>query len=115
MFLFSLIKLILIFPFVLYIVVKLYTKNKRLSYLIVAPIYLVSLVLWLRYLIGSILSLIITCSLFVLLTYITIQMKKPIKLDNAKLVRYTLILFSRMYFSIYIILFLLGILQEFFK
>ncbi len=113
MFLLSLIKLILIFPFILYIIARIYTRNKRFSYLIVSPIYLVSLVLWSRYLFGSILGLIIGLLIIVTLVYITIQMKKPIQLTNTKIVRYSLINVGRLYPNIYVLFFIIGVIQEY--
>ncbi len=115
MFLLAIIKLILIFPFILYIIARIYTKNKRFSHLIVSPIYLVSLVLWTKYLFGSILGLVVDLSIVSVLVYITIQMKKPVQLTQAKIVRYALINLGRMYPNIYMILFVIGIIQEYFK
>ncbi len=113
MFFLSLIKLILIFPFILYIATRIYTRNKRLSYLIISPLYLVSLVLWTRYLFGNIIGLIIGLLIIMSLVYITIQMKKPIQLTNSKIARYSLINLGRMYPNIYVIFFIIGVIQEY--
>lgn len=115
MFLFNLIKLILIFPFILYIVIKFYTRNKRRSYLIVAPLYLVSLLLWLKYICGVMLGVVITGLIMFVTVYATIELKKPAKLTNKKIIRYSLMFFGRIYINIYIILLLIGISQEFLK
>ncbi len=115
MFLIGLIKLLLIFPFILYVIVQVYIKNKRYTHLIVAPIYTVSLLLWSRYLFGHIIGLIIGILLVLIIVYLTIQMKKPVQLTPAKTVRYSLINIGRMYPQIYVVFFIIGLIQEFLK
>ncbi len=115
MYIIGAVKVILIFPFIIYFLLYLMTKNKKQSFLLVSPIYLVSLTLILRYIFGTIVGIISLLVVLIGLAYITIGLNRHKVGTLSKFIRAFLITTGRMYPILYMAIFIMGVIQEYVK
>lgn len=115
MFVCGLIKLLLIFPFIAFLLLLIYTKSKEKAYLWVAPLYLVSQFLICKYIFGLFLGIIVFGILIWGLVFMTIEFNRTKRMTIINFGRYFLITTGRNYPRIYTILVVIGIVQEYMK
>lgn len=109
------VKAILIFPFIIYFLLYFMTKSEKQSFLLAAPIYLVSLALILRYLFGLTMGIVTFIVVLLGLLYITIELSRQKKGLIGHFIRTFFVTTGRFYPPIYILLIILGVIQEYIR
>ncbi len=115
MFVCGLIKLLLIFPFLPFILLLIYSKSRQSAYILIAPLYLLSQLLLCKYIFGVMLGIIIFGILIGGLTFMTIEFNQTKRMTIMNFVRYFFITTARNYPRLYVVLVVIGIVQEYMK
>lgn len=115
MILLDILKLILIFPFVIYFILLFIIKNEKQTYLLVSLLYLFSMVLLVRFLFPGIIMYIAIIAILGLLGYITLGLMAHKKVTFTTFTREFLLTTGRFYPYIYMLLFVIGVIEEFIK
>ncbi len=111
----SAVKLVIIFPFIVYFLLYFLTRSEKQSFILVSPLYLLSLVLICRYIFGPILAIVVIAVILIGLLYITSEYSRQKKNSIVRFIRTFFVTTGRFYPMIYIGLVIIGIIQEYIK